>query len=1220
MKRRRLVILLSIPVAMLSMGMLLAGWVLNSDGGAAWLLSRVSNSLEGQLSMGKVTGNLNDGLVIADLHFEEQGMEIVVMQLETVVGFSLIPLQVNVRSLHAADLKIILAGTEPTSQDISVTIEDVLAGLKLPITIVLDEVVMTTVELSDVDQGRLLLLDRITLSGRWKDVIELRQFTVEAPSLTAGVRGSIALSPPFGNQWSGDGKIVASEMMVGFEFALNGVADDYALELQAILDTAGLPAISFTLTGQGNMEGLTVGSFAADSEFLHSTATGTVGWAGAPSIDLEVEVQRFAAGLWVPEWPNERYVYGRLALRVEDSSIAVQQFSAKVSGTGMVLEGAGELDLQAELVEAGFSWQKFTWPVGLDAYELSSNKGQLLVSGSPADWHFEGSLEVDTPQYPGGSFELEGGGGTDSAEISIGKGELLGGTVAGHVSLDWSGDLRWDAQLELKQVNTSAFIAGWPAKLDAKLKLSQNLADDAFDIQFDSLHGEFKGLSVDGSGGIAVHKSAIRFKTFRLHSGSSKISLDGDLNDPLGLEFSLDINKPGWMADYLGGEMSGRGRIALQAPQPVLDIEIEAHDLEWGDIRIESVVITPGAGNAAGGLNLGLAAHKLEFGSLNLQSVNAIIAGDRDRQTLNLSVSANDHELVAKFAGHLSGWDTWADNAWSGQLIKLALTSNDEVLASLRDPAPLTVSSAGISLGKTCLDITISGGLCLESGWQANGQFDFAASLSTLPLELSQLIYDHQIEFTQTLDGEIQWTSRPGTYPSGSAAIRISAGHFGDEQNKNNHVVTAEGFFGFKLINGNLTAGEFDIPFPGIGQIDLDYAITDLALDGKGKIDGKIGIELNDISVLQPLLPGLEQIGGQFNIDLQVSGSVLDPALDGYVSLQNGTADISRLGTQLRQVQLKGSVTGMDTALLQGDFMAGDGHGKITVETEFSDWSAPAMKMTLSGTSLRLFNTAELRMDADTDIRLVREQGEWTIDGGIVVQQARIAPITFVVSKVTESEDIQLVAGTLPPGGADKAAVPVKLTGSLEISLGDKVKIDTELAKAKLSGSVSLAWDGEVIPIATGSIHADGTLSVFGPKLHVKDGQLRFPEVPVNNPVLEIRAERDVFGNTQIRTAGVSITGPARHPVIEAYTNPLTTNDRAWALLITGSDVDYGQGVGAFEVGTYIAPRLYLSYGISLFDDDNVVSARYDLKRGFGVKATSGQRESGIDMSYTIDR
>ena len=75
-----------------------------------------------------------------------------------------------------------------------------------------------------------------------------------------------------------------------------------------------------------------------------------------------------------------------------------------------------------------------------------------------------------------------------------------------------------------------------------------------------------------------------------------------------------------------------------------------------------------------------------------------------------------------------------------------------------------------------------------------------------------------------------------------------------------------------------------------------------------------------------------------------------------------------------------------------------------------------------------------------------------------------------------------------------------------------------------------------------------------------------------------------------------------------------------WTLLVTGSDFDQAQGVSGFDVGTYIAPKLYVSYGISLFEDENVVSARYDLKKGFGVKVTSGQRETGLDMSYTIER
>jgi translocation and assembly module TamB len=82
----------------------------------------------------------------------------------------------------------------------------------------------------------------------------------------------------------------------------------------------------------------------------------------------------------------------------------------------------------------------------------------------------------------------------------------------------------------------------------------------------------------------------------------------------------------------------------------------------------------------------------------------------------------------------------------------------------------------------------------------------------------------------------------------------------------------------------------------------------------------------------------------------------------------------------------------------------------------------------------------------------------------------------------------------------------------------------------------------------------------------------------------------------------------------------MTNKDRARTLLVTGSDFDYEQGVGAVSIGTYILPRLYVSYGIGVFEDDNVFSMRYDIGRGFGVKATSGQRATGLDLNYMIER
>jgi translocation and assembly module TamB len=125
--------------------------------------------------------------------------------------------------------------------------------------------------------------------------------------------------------------------------------------------------------------------------------------------------------------------------------------------------------------------------------------------------------------------------------------------------------------------------------------------------------------------------------------------------------------------------------------------------------------------------------------------------------------------------------------------------------------------------------------------------------------------------------------------------------------------------------------------------------------------------------------------------------------------------------------------------------------------------------------------------------------------------------------------------------------------------------------------------------------------------------------VPADSPFIRVRAEREIYGNTQVKTAGVFVDGPANRLTVSPYTMPPTTEERAMALLVTGSDFDYEQGVGAIDFGTYIAPRLFISYGVGVFERENVISARYDITKGFGVKASSGSKESGVDLNYRFE-
>lgn len=157
------------------------------------------------------------------------------------------------------------------------------------------------------------------------------------------------------------------------------------------------------------------------------------------------------------------------------------------------------------------------------------------------------------------------------------------------------------------------------------------------------------------------------------------------------------------------------------------------------------------------------------------------------------------------------------------------------------------------------------------------------------------------------------------------------------------------------------------------------------------------------------------------------------------------------------------------------------------------------------------------------------------------------------------------------------------------------------------------------MPIATGRYQIDGSIEAYGQVLDVSEGSVHFPNVPADRPYVRVMAEREIFGNTQVKRAGVLVDGPIRRPTIEAYTRPQTTEERAVTLLVTGSDFDFEQGVGAIDFGAYIAPRLFVSYGVGVFERENIISARFDLARGFGIKATSGSNESGIDLSYRFE-
>jgi translocation and assembly module TamB len=490
-----------------------------------------------------------------------------------------------------------------------------------------------------------------------------------------------------------------------------------------------------------------------------------------------------------------------------------------------------------------------------------------------------------------------------------------------------------------------------------------------------------------------------------------------------------------------------------------------------------------------------------------------------------------------------------------------------------------------------------------------------------LPVDLLRLVVDTKLEFTQKLDGTISAGQAAAGPLSAHAQVDIAPGEIRDPLDPRLTMHTRTGVFSLDLDSGRLLSGRLSLPFGRASEIDARFDVDDIAAGSASNLRGELTVELPDIGVISTVVPSIDAASGKLDIDLLFAGTLASPNVSGSASLRNGTLSYAPLGLKLTDIQLQSRIHEDDRFELDTTFQAGDGRGEIVSSADSINGLGDGVELSLNGTNLTIIDLPDVNVIADMDIALGLHRDGLELNGDILIPRARLSFTNITAARVRESEDVVIIASE---NAAEEAVndrkAPFAMTGQVDLALGEEVVIDLDSTEARLSGSAGFTWNGPHMPTANGQYKVAGKYEAYGQLLEITEGSIRFPGVPADNPVLRIRAQREIFGNPRIRNAGVLVSGTAKNPQIEVYSNPPTTNERALTLLVTGSDFDYEQGVGAVDVGTYIAPDLYISYGIALFDRENVISLRYDLTKSFGIKATSGKRTEGVDLSYTIER
>ena len=233
----------------------------------------------------------------------------------------------------------------------------------------------------------------------------------------------------------------------------------------------------------------------------------------------------------------------------------------------------------------------------------------------------------------------------------------------------------------------------------------------------------------------------------------------------------------------------------------------------------------------------------------------------------------------------------------------------------------------------------------------------------------------------------------------------------------------------------------------------------------------------------------------------------------------------------------------------------------------------------------------------------------------------------------------------------------IPLFADITIALGEKVNLTGFGLQAKVAGQLDVRERPGTDTVGSGTVRVTGTYKAYGQDLTIQEGELLYANTPLDNPRLRIEATRTV----EEVVAGLRVRGSAQNPELTVFSDPPMGQANALSYIVAGKpleEIGSGEGEGdamqaatrslgaaaggllaknvgrrlgadelsvkddemiggaALTVGQYLSPRVYLSYGVGLFEPGEVVTLRYKINSDLSVQAQRGPEDTRAGIEY----
>jgi translocation and assembly module TamB len=553
--------------------------------------------------------------------------------------------------------------------------------------------------------------------------------------------------------------------------------------------------------------------------------------------------------------------------------------------------------------------------------------------------------------------------------------------------------------------------------------------------------------------------------------------------------------------------------------------------------------------------------------------------------------------------------------------------------------------------------------LCAGGSWAKAGNWTGQATLTALPLNLAKPFLPTDLTITGNLEGNAKASGSPKGLTEVVADLAPGPGelHYPGDDGRTIVVRFERGTFHARL-EPNGGDANAKLTLVDVGTLGLTAKLPSLTQKAAIKdlpLAGRLDVNFKNLSFVEGFVSELRGVTGTLNAGFQLAGTLGTPRLTGSAQLANGRAKVPEYGLDVKDITLK--ATGDGSPLLQIQASARSGPGTLTIAgtSGLFPTAATPMKLKITGRKFQVSGTREIDVQISPALDLAFEGTQANVTGQVDVPYGR----TNIENRskpgaVPTSSDVVFVGGA-PTGVKTKS--PLAITARVRLVLGDDIELKALGLDAKPKGSILVVEQPGRPESAVGEIEvSEGTFKAYGQDLTIERGRLIFAGGPLDDPGIDLRAYRTATDGT---IAGIQAQGTLKKPEVTLYSTPTMTESEALAYLLLGHPLGqaspqegsllanaatslglkggnllakklatrFGLESATFEssggldqtalvLGKYLSPRLYVSYGLGLFEPINTFRIRYILNKRYTLQAEDSGTGTGADILYVRER